>query len=327
MDFMREFPDDATCLDYLWRTRCSPDGEHAYCPHCDLERHFRRYHAPESGKTRVRQVWTCTSCSHQLSPTAGTIFHKSSTSLHLWFYAIWLITSTRCGVSAKQFERELGVTYKTAWRMFNEIRNKLMTQDEGPLSGEVEADETWIGGKMRESERRRKVEQGEAVVQIGPHAKKREVVFATVERGGRVVAMHLPSRYGYTLRKNLVQTVKAGSTVYTDDYSGYNGLNYSYRHHTINHSERDLRERARPHADRRGVLLARQERHPRRLPLGLPQVARVVPERVCVAVQPPRRPRGDVPATDRARSDQLGQVGIYRTVVDCQNGVLGRPRA
>jgi len=238
MDFMCEFPDDAACLDYLWRTRCAPDGEHAYCPKCDLERRFRRYHAPDAGKTRVRQVWTCTSCSHQLSPTAGTIFHKSSTSLHLWFYAIWLITSTRCGVSAKQLERELGVTYKTAWRMFNEIRNKLMTQDEGPLSGEVEADETWIGGKMRESERRRKVALGEMAVQIGPHAKKREVVFAIVERGGRVVTMHVPSRYGHTLRKNVVRRVEPGSTLYTDDYAGYNGLDYTYSHHRINHSER-----------------------------------------------------------------------------------------
>jgi transposase-like protein len=233
LEFMREFPDDAACMDYLWRSRYSPDGEHAYCPRCDLDRRFKRY----EGK-RARHVWKCTSCAHELSPTAGTIFHKSSTSLHLWFYAMWIMTSTRCGVSAKQLERELGVTYKTAWRMFNLIRNRLMTQDyQGPLAGEVEADETWIGGKMRESERRAKVAKAEAV-QIGPHAKKREVVFATVERGGRVVAMHLPSRYGYTLRKNLVQTVQAGATVYTDDYSGYNGLDYSYRHHTINHSAR-----------------------------------------------------------------------------------------
>src|SRR5213075_305841 len=78
------------------------------------------------------------------------IFHKSSTSLHLWFYAIWLITSTRCGVSAKQLERELGVTYKTAWRMFTLIRNKLMADDEGTiLSGHVEIDEASVDGQPR----------------------------------------------------------------------------------------------------------------------------------------------------------------------------------
>ena len=80
---------------------------------------------------------------------AGTIFHKSSTSLHLWFYAIYIMASTRCGVSAKHLERELGVTYKTAWRMFNLIRNKLMTEDERPLTGYVEVDETSVDGSPR----------------------------------------------------------------------------------------------------------------------------------------------------------------------------------
>jgi transposase-like protein len=233
MEFMREFPDDETCLNWLWRRRYSADGEHAHCPRCDRERRFKRY----ANETRTRQVWTCTSCTYQLSPTAGTIFHKSSTSLHLWFYAMWIMTSTRCGVSAKQLERELGVTYKTAWRMFKEIRTQLMEQDDGPLAGEVEADETWHGGKMRESERKRKVANPDAV-QVGPQAKKRETVFGIVERGGRVVAMHVPSRYGYTLRKNLANRVAPGATVYTDDYSGYNGLERAYAHHRINHSGR-----------------------------------------------------------------------------------------
>ncbi len=80
---------------------------------------FARYNTSQQ-----RQSWTCTACGHHLHPTAGTIFHKSSTSLHLWFYAMYLMTSTRCGISAKQLERELGVTYKTAWRMANLIREQ-----------------------------------------------------------------------------------------------------------------------------------------------------------------------------------------------------------
>ena len=124
--------------------RYSPDGEHAYCPKCERERVFKRYETAQQ-----RQSWTCTGCGHHLHPTAGTIFHKSSTSLHLWFYAMYLMTSTRCGISAKQLERELGVTYKTAWRMAHLIRNELMTQDDEPLSGAVEADETYIGGQRR----------------------------------------------------------------------------------------------------------------------------------------------------------------------------------
>src|SRR2546430_16370790 len=136
---MREYPDDNACFEWLWRTRHSPDGDTAHCPKCDRDRMFKRYEFA----TR-RQSWTCTGCGHHLHPTAGTIFHKSSTSLHLWFYAMYIMASTRCGISANQLERELGVRYKTAWRMFTLIRNEVMEQDETPLSGEAEADETWI---------------------------------------------------------------------------------------------------------------------------------------------------------------------------------------
>ena len=142
MEFMREFPDDVTCLEWLWRTRYAKDGTHTKCPKCRTRRAFRRYDTLQQ-----RQSWTCTACGHHLHPTAGTIFHKSSTSLHLWFYAVYLMTSTRCGISAKQLERELGVTYKTAWRMDYEIRNTLMRQGDGPFSGDrIEADETYFGG-------------------------------------------------------------------------------------------------------------------------------------------------------------------------------------
>ena len=134
MEFMREFPDDATCLRWLWRNRFAADGAHAKCPKCERTRKFH--------KVRDRPAWDCDTCGHHIHPLAGTIFEKSSTSLRLWFYAIHLMTSTRCAISAKQLERELGVTYKTAWRMANLIRNKLMAQDNEPLSGHVEADET-----------------------------------------------------------------------------------------------------------------------------------------------------------------------------------------
>jgi transposase len=231
MEFLREFPDDASCLQWLWRNRYSEDGEHAFCPHCEKERSFKRYATKQQ-----RQSWTCTACGRHLQPTAGTIFHKSSTSLQLWFYAMYIMASTRCGVSAKQLERELGVTYKTAWRMMNLIRNQLMTQDgDEPLSGEVEADETWIGGKMHESERRRLNPDGTA---SGPYVKKRETVFEMVERGGRAKAITVPSRYGYTLRSQLRGSVDLGSTIYTDDYYGYNGVELVYKHHRINHSAR-----------------------------------------------------------------------------------------
>ena len=148
MDFMQEFPDDAACLDWLFRQRHSADGAHAICPKCERQRKFHR--------VKDRPAYDCDTCGYHLHPTAGTIIHKSPTSLHLWFYAMYLMASTRCGISAKQLERELGVTYKTAWRMFNLIRNEVTADDtEGPPSGSGKPDETWHGGRMRHSDRRR----------------------------------------------------------------------------------------------------------------------------------------------------------------------------
>jgi transposase-like protein len=135
VEFMREYPDDETCLRHIWRERFSPDGEHAFCQRCEAERVFKHYETAQK-----RPAWFCQTCGFRIHPLKGTIFERSSTSLQLWFYAMYLITSTRCGISAKHLERELGVTYKTAWRMFNKIRNHLMVQDDEPLTGEVEAD-------------------------------------------------------------------------------------------------------------------------------------------------------------------------------------------
>jgi transposase len=103
MEFMREFPDDEACLDYLWRTRHSPDGETAHCPKCDRDRMFKRY-----ATTQRRQSWTCTACGHHVHPTAGTIFHKSSTSLHLWFYAMYLMFEEGFEFPAEDFDVLLG---------------------------------------------------------------------------------------------------------------------------------------------------------------------------------------------------------------------------
>ena len=167
MEFVREFPNDETCLRHVWRERYAPDGDHAHCPRCERERVFKRYETKQR-----RPAWFCSTCGFRIHPLKGTIFEGSSTSLHLWFYAMYLITSTRCGISAKHLERELGVTYKTAWRMFNKIRNQLMDEGHGGrLAGVVEADETFFGGKMRagETNRRRRLglkQRGPATIRL-----------------------------------------------------------------------------------------------------------------------------------------------------------------
>jgi transposase-like protein len=231
LDFMREFPDDTACLEWLWRERYSADGETAYCPKCKVPRIFKRY----AFQTR-RQSWTCTGCGHHVHPTAGTIFEKSSTSLQLWFYAMYLMASTRCGISAKQLERELGVKYRTAWRMFNKIRTHLMADEGGMLTGEVEADETLMGGKLRETERRRRDRLG--VSPQGWAQSNRTNVFAAVERDGRVRAQVIPNSSGPTLRKIVKKNIDPSAILYTDEWGGYRTLGDTYDHRTIAHRER-----------------------------------------------------------------------------------------
>lgn len=252
VEFMRDFPDDETCLGFLWNTRYNLGDTTAHCTRCDEIRTFRRYTAKQQ-----RQDWTCTACGLHVHPTAGTIFHKSSTSLHLWFYAMYLMTSTRCGISAKQLERELGVTYKTAWRMFTLIRNELMDDDgEEPLSGVVEMDEMFIGGKPRASDR--------AQWAGLPEVKRRQLtsrwsdqtkvpVFGMVERNrvhsydgepkptvverGKVAAYVVPSIQAATVGQHIEARVTDGTVIYTDEGKSYRGLRKrGWAHETVNHS-------------------------------------------------------------------------------------------
>jgi transposase len=227
MEFAREFPDDAACLEHLWRSRFSEDGEHAYCPKPKCKR-VRKFH-----KVASRPSWSCDSCGHHIHPTAGTIFHKSATSLQLWFYVMYVMTSTRCGVSAKAIEREIGVGYKTAWRMCNLIRTHLMEQDDKwPLKGEVEADESAYGGKPKAG-----MTRGMTAPEVQTFAKARKTgVVAMVERGGRVRAYVQP-REGALATVSL--HVDPTATVYTDEWSGYRKLRSTHpTHHTIKHTDR-----------------------------------------------------------------------------------------
>ena len=222
VEFWREYPDDTACLDKLWRERFAPDGHHAQCPVCEKERKFHRI--------KTRASYACDSCGKHLHPMKGTIFEKSTTSLQLWFYAMFLMASTRCGISAKQLERELGVTYKTAWRMFNKIRNELMNdEDDEQLAGDVEVDETAWGGKPRNKLK--------SLSEVARFREEKTTILGMVERGGRVRLRVIPSRRGAGLSRAVRTHVNPYSFLITDDWAAYKPLRREFvDHKVINHS-------------------------------------------------------------------------------------------
>lgn len=225
MEFTRQFPDDEACLRWLWHSRFSPDGETAQCPKCERQRRFHRL--------SQLPAYSCDSCGHHLHPTAGTIFHKSSTALWLWFYAMYLASSTRCGISAKQLERQIGVTYKTAWRMLNLIRSRLMDQDgDSPLLGNVEVDETYYGGKPRAADIRRN-QRALYPKQAGVRwaQDNKTMVFGMVERGGRIRAVVPPKDSTLTFKQTVGRYVLPASVIFTDEHPSYKGLERSYAAH------------------------------------------------------------------------------------------------
>ena len=216
-DFNREFPNDDACLEHIKEQRW-PDGV-TYCAKCEQERkHYR-----VSGRT----AYACDHCGNHIYPLAGTIFHKSSTSLRLWFHAMYQMGSTRCGISAKQIQRETGVTYKTAWRMFKQIRT-LLSEDMQLEGSSVEMDETYFGPKRKRGGKRGRP---------GPDSPKQCVV-GIVERKGRAIALTAENATKQNLQRIATERILPESTVFTDDWVGYNDLGQAgYTHKRINHSE------------------------------------------------------------------------------------------
>jgi transposase len=210
-DFQAEFKTDADCLDFIFKLR-APAGGTCKCGKSDC-------FYPVKG----RKSYACSWCGRQISPTEGTIFHKSPTPLKLWFHAIFLMSTSKNGVAAMEIMRQTGVTYKTAWRMAHQIR-KLMDNPAGPMAGIVEADETWVGGTVRGK---------------GQHyLKNKSNIIGLAQRNGPIKAVVAPDTKAKTLIPNITANVKEGSTICTDELSSYRSIARSgYLHARVNHKQ------------------------------------------------------------------------------------------
>lgn len=215
-DFFQRFPDDEACLTHIMEVRFGMEHQ---CRACGEVASFHRM--------SNRRAYACAKCGDHLYPTAETVFEDTRTPLQLWFYAIYLFVTTRHGVSGKELQRSLGVTYKTAWRMGHKIR-ELMAKADGfeMLAGHVEMDEAYIGGR-RPGKR-------------GRGAEGKTIVMGMVERDGRTRARVIPNVKKATLRGVTLENVKPGSIVSTDELMSYGLLTGDgYKHGAVKHGAKE----------------------------------------------------------------------------------------
>jgi transposase-like protein len=215
--FFARFPDEDACLEHVMEVRF---GSRHVCRKCGVDSTFHRL------ANRPR-AWACASCGDNLYPTAGTIFQDTRTPLQLWFYAIYLFVTTRHGVSGKELERALGVTYKTAYRMGMQIR-KLIAKADGfqVLQGHVQADEAYVGGRRSGGKR-------------GRGAPGKTIVMA-MKSEDRINTEVIPDIKKATLRDVILRNVAKGSTVSTDELMSYGLLTGDgYTHGVVKHAAKE----------------------------------------------------------------------------------------
>jgi transposase-like protein len=215
---VKEYADADTSLNEVVDSRW-PRG--VVCPHCA---------ANGPMFLRTRRIWKCSMCRKQFSIKAGTVFEDSPIGLDKWLPALWMIANCKNGISSWELHRAIGVTQKTAWFMLHRIRLAMQDEQGGKLGGEVEVDETFIGGKARNMHKHKRAEK---IQGRGPEGKA--IVAAVLERGGKVRAQVMETRKKPDLQAMVREHVEQGSAVYTDALKSYEGLD-EFEHQVIDHA-------------------------------------------------------------------------------------------
>jgi transposase-like protein len=221
LEAVRYFSDPDTALQFMVGIRW-PNG--IACPLC---------HSKEHSFISTRRVWKCKACKKQFTVKLGSIMEDSPIGLDKWLTAIWLIANAKNGISSCEIHRALGITQKSAWFLLHRIRLSMQTGSFEKLSGEVEVDETFIGGKARNmhaDKRKAKI--------TGRGASGKAIVVGTLERDGQVRAGVVEDRDAETLQGYVNAHVERGSILFSDAFTAYEGLSSDFVHQVVNHAER-----------------------------------------------------------------------------------------
>jgi transposase-like protein len=228
------FSDPDRAFDFAVKLRW-PDGK-IICPRCSSEKHYF---------IKTRKLWLCRGCNKQFTLKVNTIFEDSPLGLDKWMTAFWMLVSCKNGISSMEIHRALGITQKSAWFMLQRLREALKESKfgRGKIGGpgsELEADETFVGGKMKNMHKDKRVK----INQLGDKFKGKAVVQGIFDRDARKIrATVVPNIKRETLQNEILRNVKYGSTVYTDDAVGYETLSYRFVHDVVNHAETYVRGR------------------------------------------------------------------------------------
>ena len=221
LEAIRYFEDQDAAVAFVAALRW-PNGP--VCPSCEGKEH---------SYLTTRRLWKCKACKRQFSVRVGTIFEDSAISLDKWLASIWLIANAKNGISSHELGRSLGIQQRSAWFVLHRVRLAMQTQTFEKLSGKVEVDETFIGGRarnMHKSVHKRKI-SGSGVVD------KTAVLGFKQRKDGTVRAMVVPGRGRITLQPRVYANVEPGSTLYTDLHHGYTGpLEEDYGHEVVDHA-------------------------------------------------------------------------------------------
>jgi transposase-like protein len=235
LEAIRYFEDDERCRDFVADLRW-PDG--VECPR------------EGCGSTSVqfistRGIWRCKTCKRQFSVKVGTIFEDSPIPLGKWLTALWMLTSRKKGVSSYQMARDLDVTQKTAWFMDHRLRLAMKTQSFlKPMTGEVEADETFIGGKETNKHTNKRIIKTHPGGKRGGGTEGKAIVMGMLEREtGQFRATIVPSTRKHHLQAQVRDNVAPGATLYTDAHGSYRGLAGEYKHDVVDHAAEYVRGR------------------------------------------------------------------------------------
>ncbi|MFZ1011594.1 MAG: IS1595 family transposase [Candidatus Sulfotelmatobacter sp.] len=218
------FSDPDRAFEYAKKLRW-PDGK-VVCPRCGKAKH---------SFIKTRRIWFCYECKKQFTLKLGTVFEDSPLGLDKWMTGFWLLINCKNGVSSMEIHRALGITQKAAWFMLQRLR--LAIQDDfygsklGSGGGEVEVDESFIGGKARNmhlSERKRRI--------TGTGTKDKTAVMGILERGGKIRTTVVPNRKRHELQSQVRKHVEAGAALYSDALLSYEGLATDYAHKVVDHA-------------------------------------------------------------------------------------------